>query len=64
MINGKKMDDYEITEIWGKVESRTNGALDSTLYHCSTPSGNFDFSTDAQGNLVDVTPSVIEPKKG
>jgi hypothetical protein len=62
MIDGKNMDDHEITEIWGKVESHTNGALDGILYHCSTPNGNFDFWTDAQGKVTDVTPSVIEPK--
>lgn len=63
MINGKNMGDYKITEVWGEVEVQTNGSKDFTIYHCSTPDGNFDFWTDGDGKLTDVTPSVIEPGK-
>lgn len=55
------MNEYDITEVWGEVKSYTNGELDSTLYHCTTDKGNFDFLVDADGNLTEVTPSVIDP---
>ena len=61
MSNEKKMTDYDIQEIWGVVESYSNGQPDGKLYHCTTDSGNFDFWTDGQGNLINVTPSVIDP---
>lgn len=62
MIDGENTDDHKIIEEWGKVESYTNGVLTDTLHHCSTTNGNFDFLTDPQGDVTNITPSVIEPE--
>lgn len=47
-------------EIWGEIRFLHNGDPDGALYHCEENEALFDVTVDANGNIKQIAPSVID----